>query len=185
MAFNVSYNDLLRKNIRHIYSSLPSNIRFRCDPEPSVTLNPHDGCVTSYKGFLRQPPGMPEALYRRLWAYSPEYKSAMPRAPAFRCVSASEARVIVDRVSQMTKTHRKRRQSYRPEENEEGDTGEDRSATPLSARGGRRCRSAAEMNALNDRVMRPTTASQIRSDLREGHGLDPVMVVRERSSEES
>ncbi|KAL8566629.1 hypothetical protein ACOMHN_049770 [Nucella lapillus] len=98
MAFSVAYYDLLNKNIRHVYSSLPSNIRFRCDPDPAVTLNPHDGCVTSHKVLgPRPPPRMPESLHRRLWAYSPEFKSTIPRAPAFRCVTSAEAQIIVDR----------------------------------------------------------------------------------------
>ncbi|KAL8566630.1 hypothetical protein ACOMHN_049771 [Nucella lapillus] len=92
---------------------------------------------------------------------------------------------MIHRVSQTTKTHRKRRQSYRPEENDEDNANNNRATTSDSSKNtsSRRCRSVAEMHALTDRVMRPTTASQIRSDLREGHGLDPVEVVTQRSSE--
>ena len=55
-------------------------------------------------------------------------------------------------------------------------------SAPPSDGHGRRCRSSVEMAALTERVMRPTTAFQIRSDLREGHGLDPVEVVSQRSA---
>ena len=64
MAFNVTYHDLLSKNIRHIYSSLPSNVRFRCDPVPGVTLNPHDGCLSPQKRFPPPPRAISERLYR-------------------------------------------------------------------------------------------------------------------------
>nr|KAG5710569.1 hypothetical protein BaRGS_013215 [Batillaria attramentaria] len=97
MAFSVSYYDLLHKNIRHIYSNLPSNIRFRSDPVPGTTLPPHDGCLSLHNRIYQEQKRPPDRLLRRLWAYNPEYRTTLPRAPAFRCVSTSEAKAIVDR----------------------------------------------------------------------------------------
>lgn len=99
MAFNVSYYDLLHKNIRHIYSSLPSNIRFRSDPQPGVTLHAHDGCLSLPKRVQehQHQRSASERLRKRFWAYSPKYGCIIARAPAFRCVSSDQASAIVNR----------------------------------------------------------------------------------------
>ncbi|KAL8596534.1 hypothetical protein ACOMHN_041596 [Nucella lapillus] len=97
MAFNVAYYDLLGKNIRHIYSSLPSNVRFRCDPDPGVTLHPHDGCLTPSNKRRTAPRVMHPSLYRRLWTYNTEFGCPVPRAPALRSVTPDRAQIIVSR----------------------------------------------------------------------------------------
>ena len=79
----------------------------------------------------------------------------------------------------MTRTHHRRRRSHREDEDSDVTSG---FSTPVSAGHGRRCRSSVEMEAITERVMRPTTAVQIRSDLREGSDLDPVKVVFQRSA---
>lgn len=224
MAFSVAYNDLLDKNIRHIYSSLPSNFRFRCDPNPGVTLHPHDGCLTS-RSRKGPPPQtrVPQKLHRRLWTFSPEYGAQMPKAPAFRCASTAEVQEIVDRVSRMTRTHKRRRVSYWKQFDDDhysdcpptdtcqhdtarsvspSSTGCGRTPTPTSSlaqgvwgwgRGGRtgppwrgeqqqqRARTPAEQEAATHRLLRPTAAFRIRSDLKVGSTLNPVDVVAERS----
>ncbi|KAK7094745.1 uncharacterized protein [Littorina saxatilis] len=184
MAFSVAYYDLLNKNIHHIYSGLPSNVRFRCNPNPGVTLNPHDGCLTACKKFIKpQRKTVPERLYRRLWAYSPEFGSPLPRAPAFRCVSTEEAQLIVDRLHQRPKTQHRRRECYREDGDEDCEVIRTTSPTVYSVGGhGRRCQSTEEMQALTARLSRPTTAFSIKCDLREGQSLDPVEVVHERSA---
>lgn len=230
MAFSVAYYDLLDKNIRHIYSSLPSNCRFRCDPEPGMTLHPHDGCVNS---LTRKGPApqtrVPQKLHRRLWEFSPDYGAEMPKAPAFRCASTAEVQNIVDRVSRMTRTHKRRRVSYLRQCLNDRFTdcpptddyscprhlamtptlGLSRTPTPGSsvARGPwgwscgpprgadspkpssgeqpqpplERARTPGEQEASTQRLLRPTTVTLIRSDLKVGSAMNPVEVVAERS----
>ncbi|XP_076454523.1 uncharacterized protein LOC143289443 [Babylonia areolata] len=201
MAFSVSYHDLLDKNIRHIYSGLPSNVRFRGNPRPGVTLNPHDGCVTPSSKRRPEVKAMPRSLYRRLWTYSDQYSCPLPRAPALRSVSPARARVIVQRVSQMTSTHRQRQPSHGDDDDDDAESSyvSSRSSTPLSccSQGtgttgtgtgteGTSTPSSRSSSADSERwrlgfLMRPTVSWSIRSDLREGSVLDPVKVVHRRT----
>ncbi|XP_025113130.1 uncharacterized protein LOC112575464 [Pomacea canaliculata] len=177
MAFSVSYHDLLDKNIRHIYSSLPSNIRFRSEPIPGVTLNPHHGCLSLHSHQNLQQSRVPALLRRRLWAYSQDYGVTLPRAPAFRLMSTNEVKAIVDRVSKPTNSQQRplcvcRREMLRQHW--------ERCPSCHAASHGRRCSSKQEMSDLTARVSRPTHSARVRYELREGHTTDPVQVVLAR-----
>ncbi|CAC5395578.1 unnamed protein product [Mytilus coruscus] len=95
MSFNVSYNGLATKNIKHIYST-----------RQSVQVNPYrrnriyNPPSLSYEYAMRKRPD----VSKRLMAYDPEYGTILPRAPAFRALPGYNLERMVSRLTKPNKT---------------------------------------------------------------------------------
>lgn len=95
MSFNVSYNGLATKNIKHIYST-----------RHSVHVNPfrrsriYNPPSLSYEYAMKRRPD----VRKRIMAYDPEYDTILPRAPAFQTLPGYNLERMVSRLSKPNKT---------------------------------------------------------------------------------
>ncbi|XP_041371192.1 uncharacterized protein LOC121384733 [Gigantopelta aegis] len=96
---SLTFNDILAKNVRHVYSGLPTEIRFR---RPK-----HQHALELHQRIYEEQTRPPDRFQLRVQEYLPRFNISLPRAPAFRQVSQSEMKDIVFRVSKPTNSSRK------------------------------------------------------------------------------
>ncbi|KAK3088657.1 hypothetical protein FSP39_022008 [Pinctada imbricata] len=154
MAFNTTYHRLLDNNIRHIYSGLPTDLRFR-QPGFRQKLNPASRCVE----LQRRPP---DRFERKFLQYDEKYDINIPRAPALRTVSRAEADAIVTRVSRPTTSSKLRRDTCSREETRQ----QKDSCVLCTYHALPRPVSRKELRDITNRLMTPTISANIRNRTR-------------------
>ncbi|GFO09616.1 hypothetical protein PoB_003612100 [Plakobranchus ocellatus] len=107
MSFCVSHRSALDKNLRHLYSGLPSPVILRTSSTSGVL----DGSLDIMDRVWEKHKRPPERFETKFQEYLPQYSARLPRAPAFRSVSPEEAREISHRLSRPTYMSAIRRQS--------------------------------------------------------------------------
>lgn len=161
MAFCTSYKDILNRNIRHIYSGLPTEIRFR-----QLGFNQ---TIDAAKRIHEQQLRSPERFDIKFLHYIPEEGVFLPKAPAFRSFSARDVDKIVSRLSKGTSSRPGTAESVAsacPRE-------ENRSLKETCAH----CQLAAmpdvvsrkRLDDITNRLLKPTVSSAVKTKMRVRH----------------
>lgn len=158
MAFCTSYKDILNRNIRHIYSGLPTEIRFR-----QLGFNQ---AIDAPKRIHEQQLRPPERFDIKFLHYHPDEGVYLPKAPAFRSFSARYVDRVVTRLSRGTSSRPGTAESVAsacPRE-------ENRSLKETCAH----CQLAAmpdtvsrkRLNDITNRLLKPTVSSAVKTKMR-------------------
>ena len=168
---SLTFNDILAKNVRHVYSGPTNEIKFR-RPKHQHTLELHQRI---YEEQTRPP----DRLKLRFEEYHPKFNIFLPRAPAFRQVNRSEIQDIVFRVSKPTNSSRiPCRTCHREIARQCQDN-----CLVCEMNTFKHSASRAEMRGIVSRLTRQTQSSERRSILRT-MSADPRTLVRPCTAQE-
>lgn len=103
MAFVVTYHSLAKNNIRNLYGGLPEQIKLRTMVPPSAMT----ASKRIREQYRRRGP-TERFLDERYYEFDHRHGIRVPRAPAFRQLSATEVDEMVVRLSQPTVSKRRR-----------------------------------------------------------------------------
>lgn len=141
MAFSTGFPSIQQKNIRNLYSTdslIDLRIKKRTASQRTVSRKPEYVNVTSNNQLVT-------------YEYVPEYKTYIPKAPAFRTVTGNKADEISERL-------------YNPTVR----TKRSRSEVPPAKLIHRDPTTFEDQNSSVDRLIKPTVASFIRLRMRSG-----------------
>lgn len=152
MAFCTAYKSALEKNIRNLYSGLPAD-RYVSQKKGNATMIEYTQRTHGYQ--LKPTPN--DMYLKSQLEYSHEYESILPKAPAYRKVSAEELSDIIQRVTRPTYSSKScHRDQIRQKKEMCAHCVYVTSEEPLAS---------LEVRQINRRLSRPTTATLIRNRL--------------------
>lgn len=158
MAFVVTYHSLAKNNIRNLYGGLPEQIKLRTMMTPNALT-----AAQRIQEQCRRSGPTERFLNQRYYEYDFEHSIRVPRAPAFRQLSASDVDRLVERLSKPTVSKRRRASDLC-----------EREVKRSFVEGCRKCRAASaqsvtsrqRVDEITSRVSKPTVTANVRNSLR-------------------
>lgn len=162
MAFLVTYHSLATNNIRNLYGGLPEQIKLRTMVSPTALT----ASQRMREQYRRSGP-TERFLNERYYEYDDEHGIRVPRAPAFRKLSASDVDRLVVRLSQPTVSKRRRASDICEREVRRSFVEGCRKCRAVSARS---TVSRQRVDEITSRVATPTVTANVRNILRTERG---------------
>ena len=158
MAFVVTYHSLAKNNIRNLYGGLPEQLRLRTTMSPSSL-----SASQRIQEQCRRSGPTERFLNTRYYEYDAVHAIRVPRAPAFRQLSASNVERMVMRLSKPTVSKRRRVSDICEREMKRSFIEGCRKCRAVSARS---APSRQKIDEITLRVSLPTVTTNVRNGLR-------------------
>lgn len=158
MAFVVTYHSLAKNNIRNLYGGLPEQIKLRTMVPPSAMT----ASKRIREQYRRRGP-TERFLDERYYEFDHRHGIRVPRAPAFRQLSATEVDEMVVRLSQPTVSKRRRPSDICEREVRRSFV---EGCWKCRAASARSARSQQQVDEITSRVSLPTVTASVRNSLR-------------------
>ncbi|KAL3858590.1 hypothetical protein ACJMK2_008862 [Sinanodonta woodiana] len=163
MAHSVTYQSIVDNNIRNLYSGVQTKDQRRTRTIYSIS--------TPFKRLLDEHKLSSDRFIGNLYEYSKEYKTRLPKAPAFRILSEDEVHKIVHRLYKPN--FRQSQNRFESSQPETETVSESLIGLPIPSKSGSsklpssdRSYSKSHLEAITNRVSKATVASDIRVKMR-------------------